>query len=110
MGTALPTVFQVFSHSLGANRGTPFELTVSGPRTRTGPECSSDRTAAMSKVAGAMIAMFAVGAVGMTLLGSILGPYAEAATVALLGVGLFTGSSVLGSGKETSPAGVAKEA
>jgi hypothetical protein len=64
----------------------------------------------MSKVAGAVIAMFTVGAVGMTLLGSVLGPYAEAATVALVGVGLFTGSSVLGSNKETAPAGVAKEA
>ncbi len=110
MGTALPTVSQVFSHSPGTNRGTPIEFTLSGPRTRAGPERSRERTAAMSKVAGAVIAMFAVGAVGMTLLGSILGPYAEAATVALLGVGLFTGSSVLGSGKETTPAGVAKEA
>jgi hypothetical protein len=64
----------------------------------------------MSKVAGAVIAMFTVGAVGMTLLGSVLGPYAEAATVALVGLGLFTGSSVLGSGKEVAPAGVAKEA
>jgi hypothetical protein len=62
--------------------------------------------------AGAVIAMFTVGAGMMTLLGSVLGPYAEAATLALVGVGLFAGSSVLGSGgKVTVPAaGIAKEA
>jgi hypothetical protein len=64
----------------------------------------------MSKAAGAVIAMFTVGAVGMTLLGTVLGVYAEAATLALVGVGLFTSSSLLGSGKETAPAGMAKEA
>ncbi|WP_309891961.1 hypothetical protein [Archangium sp.] len=65
----------------------------------------------MSKVAGAVIAMFTVGAVGMTVLGSVLGPYSEAATLALLGVGLFAGSSALNGSKETAPAaGVAKEA
>jgi hypothetical protein len=64
----------------------------------------------MSKVAGAVIAMFTVGAVGMTVLGSVLGPYSEAATLALLGVGLFAGSSALNGNKEAAPAGVAKEA
>ena len=62
--------------------------------------------------AGAVIGMFTVGAGMMTLLGSVLGPYAEAATLALVGVGLFAGSSALGSGgKVTVPAaGIAKEA
>jgi hypothetical protein len=64
----------------------------------------------MSKVAGAVIAMFTVGAVGMALLGSVLGPYAEAASVVLVGMGMFTGSSLLSANKETAPAGVAKEA
>jgi hypothetical protein len=64
----------------------------------------------MSKAAGAVIAMFTVGAGMMTLLGSMLGGYAEAATLALVGMGLFAGSSVLSGGKETVPAGVAKEA
>lgn len=64
----------------------------------------------MGKAAGAVIAMFTVGAGMMTLLGSVLGPYSEAATLTLVGVGLFAGSSVLG-GKVTVPAaGVAKEA
>ena len=61
--------------------------------------------------AGAVLGMFTVGAGMMTLLGSVLGPYAEAATLALVGVGLFAGSSVLSSGKVTVPAaGIAKEA
>jgi hypothetical protein len=64
----------------------------------------------MSKAAGAVIAMFTVGAGMMTLLGSVLGTYAEAATLALVGVGLLAGSSVLSSNKEAAPAGVAKEA
>ncbi len=66
----------------------------------------------MSKAAGAVIAMFTVGAGMMTLLGSVLGIYAEAATVALVGVGLLAGGSVLGSsGKlEVPQAGMAKEA
>ncbi|HYO68561.1 MAG TPA: hypothetical protein VEU33_21010 [Archangium sp.] len=61
--------------------------------------------------AGAVVGMFVVGAGMMTLLGSVLGSYAEAASLALVGVGLFAGSSVLGSSKETVPAaGIAKEA
>lgn len=65
----------------------------------------------MSKAAGAVIAMFTVGAGMMTLLGSVLGAYAEAATLTLVGVGLFAGSSVLGGSKVSVPAaGVAKEA
>ncbi|HEX5750398.1 MAG TPA: hypothetical protein VFZ09_29485 [Archangium sp.] len=61
--------------------------------------------------AGAVVGMFAVGAGMMTLLGSVLGTYAEAASLALVGVGLFAGSSVLSGGKETVPtAGIAKEA
>lgn len=61
--------------------------------------------------AGAVIGMFMVGAGMMTLLGSVLGNYAEAASLALVGVGLFAGSSVLGGGKVAVPAaGVAKEA
>ncbi|MGZ3456911.1 MAG: hypothetical protein ACXU86_00225 [Archangium sp.] len=55
--------------------------------------------------------MFTVGAGMMTLLGAVLGAYTEAATLALMGVGLFAGSSVLGSGSkvEAPPAGVAKQ-
>ena len=64
----------------------------------------------MSKAAGAVIAMFTVGTGMMTLLGSVLGTYAEAATLALVGVGLLAGSSVLSGSKEVAPAGVAKEA
>jgi hypothetical protein len=64
--------------------------------------------ASMGKAAGAMIAMFTVGAGVMTVLGTVLGAYAEATTLALVGVGLVAGSSVLG--KETAPAGVAKGA
>ena len=61
--------------------------------------------------AGAVIGMFVVGAGMMTLLGSVLGTYAEATSLALVGVGLFAGSSMRGSGKETVPAaGIAKEA
>lgn len=64
----------------------------------------------MNKAAGAVIAMFTMGAGVMTLLGSVLGAYAEAATLALMGVGLFAGSSLLGGSKETAPTGMAKEA
>ena len=65
----------------------------------------------MSKAAaGAVIAMFTVGAGVMTMLGSALGAYAEPATLAMLGAGLFASSTVLGGAKETAPAGVAKEA
>ena len=66
----------------------------------------------MRKAAGAVMAMFTVGAGMMTLLGSVLGAGAEAATLALVGVGLFAGSSVLGSGSKVAapPAGVAKQA
>ncbi|WNG48232.1 hypothetical protein F0U60_31915 [Archangium minus] len=66
----------------------------------------------MSKAAaGAVIAMFTVGAGMMTLLGSVLGAYAEAATLALVGAGLFAGSSVLSGSKDAVPeAGIAKEA
>lgn len=72
-----------------------------------------ERTAAMRKAAaGAVIGMFTVGAGGMTLLGSVLGTHAEAVSLALMGVGLFAGSAMLGSGgKETvASAGMAKEA
>jgi hypothetical protein len=66
----------------------------------------------MSKAAGAVIAMFTMGAGMMTLLGSVLGVYAEAATLALVGVGLLAGGSVLSGGGKVAvpPAGVAKEA
>jgi hypothetical protein len=64
----------------------------------------------MNKAAGAVIAMFTVGTGMMTLLGSVLGGYAEAASLALVGAGLLAGSSVLGSGKEATPARVAKQA
>lgn len=64
----------------------------------------------MGKAAGAVIVAFTVGAGMMTLLGSMLGGYAEAATLALVGVGLLAGSSVLSGGRETVPTGVAKEA
>jgi hypothetical protein len=61
--------------------------------------------------AGAVIGMFMVGAGMMTLLGSVLGNYAEAASLALVGVGLFAGSSMLSGNKEAVPAaGIAKEA
>ena len=67
----------------------------------------------MNKAAGAVIVMFTVGAGLMTLLGSVLGAYAEAATLARVGGGLFAGSSVRGGrgGKGAVPsAGGAKEA
>jgi hypothetical protein len=66
----------------------------------------------MSKAAGAVIAMFTVGAGMMTLLGPVLGACAEAATLTLMGVGLFAGSSVLSGGSKVAvpPASVAKEA
>ena len=66
----------------------------------------------MSKAAaGAVVGMFVVGAGMMALLGSVLGTYAEAASLALVGAGLFAGSSMLGTGKETVPAaGIDKEA
>ncbi len=60
--------------------------------------------------AGAVIAMFTVGAGMMTVLGSVMGAYAEPATVAMLGAGLFAGSSILNGLKDTAAAGVAKEA
>ncbi|ATB32616.1 hypothetical protein [Melittangium boletus] len=64
----------------------------------------------MSKAAAAVIGMFSVGAGMMTVLGSVMGAYAEPVSLALMGVGLFAGSSLLGGSKETAPAGVAKEA
>lgn len=65
----------------------------------------------MSKAAaGAVIAMFTVGAGMMTMLGSMIGAYAEPVTLAVLGAGLFASSTVLSGAKETAPAGVAKEA
>jgi hypothetical protein len=93
------------------NRGTLLEIIL--PRTsnldRIG--ASEEWTAAMGKAAGAVIAMFTMGAGVMTLLGSVLGAYAEAATLALVGMSLFAGSSVLSGGKAAvSRAEVAKEA
>jgi hypothetical protein len=66
----------------------------------------------MRKVAaGVVVGMFVVGAGMMTLLGSVLGTYAEATSLALVGMGLFAGSSILTGSKETVPAaGIAKEA
>lgn len=66
----------------------------------------------MRKAAGAVLGMFTVGAGMMTLLGPVLGSHAEAVSLTLVGVGLFTGSTVLGSHhKEPVPsAGVAEEA
>ncbi len=63
----------------------------------------------MGKAAGAMIAVFTVGAGAMSLLGSVLGPYTEATTLALAGLGLIASSSVLG-GRLAVPDGMAKEA
>ncbi|MET0402566.1 MAG: hypothetical protein ABW123_09195 [Cystobacter sp.] len=60
--------------------------------------------------AGAVVAMFTVGAGAMTMLGAVLGIYAEPATVVMLGAGLFAGSSLLQGVKDAAPAGVAKEA
>jgi len=76
-------------------------------------ETSTGRTstgATMSKAAAAVIGMFSVGAGMMTVLGSVMGTYAEPVSLALMGVGLFAGSSMLSGGKDTAPAGVAKEA
>lgn len=65
----------------------------------------------MNKVAAAaVVAMFTVGAGMMTVLSSVMGGYAEPATLALVGMGLVAGSGVLGGSKDTAPAGVAKEA
>lgn len=63
----------------------------------------------MGKAAGAMIAVFTVGAAAMTLLGSVLGTYTEATTLALAGLGLLASSSAL-EGRLTVPDNVAKEA
>jgi hypothetical protein len=65
----------------------------------------------MNKVAGAVIAMFTVGAGMTTLLSSVLGGPAEAVSLALMGVGLFASSTMLSGNKEVAPtAGIAKEA
>jgi len=81
------------------------------PRPRQG-QASQERTTTMRKATGAVIAMCTVGTAMMTLLGPVLGPSAEAATLALMGVGLFVGSSVLSSGDKVTmhPSGMAKEA
>jgi hypothetical protein len=63
----------------------------------------------MGKAAGAVVAVFTLGAGVMTLLGSVLGAYAESATLALAGLGLLASSSVL-SGRLLTPTRVAKEA
>jgi hypothetical protein len=63
----------------------------------------------MGKAAGAMIAVSTVGAAAVTLLGSVLGTYTEATTLALAGLGLLASSSVLES-RLTVPGGMAKEA
>jgi len=64
----------------------------------------------MNKVAAAVVGMFTVGAGMMTVLGSVMGAYAEPVTLAMMGVALFASSSVLGGAKDAAPAGVAKEA
>jgi len=63
----------------------------------------------MGKAAGAVVAVFMVGSGAMTLLSAVLGTYAEAAALSLVGLGLFATSSAL-AGKLPAPTGVAKEA
>ncbi len=64
----------------------------------------------MNKAAVAVVGMFSVGAGMMTVLGSMVGTYAEPVALAFMGVGLFASSSLFSASKDTAPAGVAKEA
>jgi hypothetical protein len=63
----------------------------------------------MNKVAGAVIAVFSMSGAMMTVLGSVMGPYGEAMTLVLSGVGLLASSSLLGS-KLAEPTEVAEKA
>jgi hypothetical protein len=63
----------------------------------------------MSKVAGAVIAVFSVCGGMMTMLSPVMGPYGEALTLVVSGVGLLASSSLVGS-KLTEPTEVAEKA
>lgn len=64
----------------------------------------------MRKVAAAMVGAFMTGGVAMAVLGTVLGPLAEASVLGLVGVSLYASSSLLQS-KELAPTGtMAKQA
>jgi hypothetical protein len=63
----------------------------------------------MGKAAGAVIAAFTMGGGVVALLGAVLGTYAEAVALLLVGAGLFASSSALG-GKVATPTEVAEQA
>lgn len=50
----------------------------------------------MGKAAAVLTVMFMLGGGVMGLLGNVLGVYAEAASLGLVGMGLFAGSQALG--------------
>jgi hypothetical protein len=64
----------------------------------------------MRKAAVAMMAAFMTGGGAMAVLGTVLGPLAEAAVLGLVGVCLYAGSSVLQGKLATQPSGLPKEA
>jgi hypothetical protein len=57
-----------------------------------------------------MVAAFMTGGGAMAVLGTVLGPLAEAAVLGLVGVSLYAGSSVLQGKLAVPPSGIAKEA
>jgi hypothetical protein len=63
----------------------------------------------MGKVTGAMVTVFLLGGGASGPLAALLGAYAEAAAVALMGAGLLACGSMLGR-TEAAPQGMAKEA
>ncbi|HLL02908.1 MAG TPA: hypothetical protein VK539_20180 [Myxococcaceae bacterium] len=64
----------------------------------------------MRKVAVAMVAAFMTGGGAMAVLGTVLGPLAEAAVLGLVGVSLYAGSSMMQGKLAAPPTGIAKEA
>ncbi len=58
----------------------------------------------MGKAVGAMVAMFSVGGVSMTLLTGVLGGFAECVALGLVGVGLVASSHLLGARVATGTA------
>jgi hypothetical protein len=64
----------------------------------------------MRKAAAAMVAAFMTGGAAMAVLGTVLGPLAEAAVLGLVGAGLYASSALLQSKVETATNGLPKEA
>jgi hypothetical protein len=57
----------------------------------------------MRKAAAAMVVAFVTGGGAMAVLGTVLGPLAEAAVLGMVGVSLYAGSTML-QGKLAAPA------